>query len=142
MLYSSLEDEVDTKALIAESLRLKKTVLFPWVNKKDRTIVPLEIKDTASLVKGSFGIMEPAYQAEFVFPLKMIDLVFVPGIAFDKWGNRLGRGLGFYDRFLSELDPKTVKAGLAFDIQLVEGVPTEEGKDVVLDLVISNFGKE
>ncbi len=138
MFYYSTSLEVDTRELIREALKAGKTVILPAVDPKKNEIVPVAIQDTESLVEGAFGILEPALDPKNIFPVAKIELVFVPGVAFDKWGNRLGRGLGFYDRFLSKLNSKTLKVGLAFNFQLVDSVPTVQGQDVPLDLVISN----
>ena len=66
-----------------------------------------------------------------------IDCILVPGLAFDKAGNRLGRGLGLYDRFLGKLAPGVAKIGLAYAFQIVPAVPTEEC-DQRLDLVLTD----
>lgn len=137
MCYASFSGEVDTWGLIEESIRSGKKVALPRTNPQAGEIIPHRITDTASLIRGNFGILEPENNEETVISLPEIDLVFVPGIAFDKRGNRLGRGGGFYDRFLSGLDARTLKVGLAFDFQIVENIPIESEKDVLLDLVIS-----
>lgn len=138
MLYISTRQEVDTKELIQETLRLGKTAVLPRVDPEAREIVPVVIKNLDSLVKSPLGIWEPELEDKNIIQVSDLELVFVPGIAFNKWGNRLGRGLGFYDRFLSRLPSKTVKVGLAFDFQIVDQLPVVEGQDVSLDLVISN----
>ena len=84
------------------------------------------------LSMGAFGIMEPT--GEPFTSLAEIDLAVVPGMAFDTRGNRLGRGKGYYDRFLSQL-PQATKVGLCFPFQKFPGVPTDEN-DVRMDLVI------
>lgn len=81
------------------------------------------------LASGAFGILEPKLEyrnrPERRYSPEKIDLVLVPGLAFDRFGGRLGRGKGFYDRFFQKLPQKTVLVGLAFDEQLVERVPVE-----------------
>ena len=128
MLYSALPDEVQTQAFL-EKWHLKKTIILPTVVGDD--IIPVEYgKDTAFAV-GDFNIMEPQnepYTGGF-------DLIIVPGVAFDRKGHRIGRGRGYYDRFLSQhLDVKRI--GICFDFQLVDEVPTEPF-DILMDEVIS-----
>ena len=66
-----------------------------------------------------------------------LDLVIVPGIAFDKKGHRIGYGYGYYDRFLKTIKKKAVKIGLAFDFQLIESIPEEE-HDVPMNIVVTD----
>ena len=128
MLYSALPDEVQTQAFL-EKWHLRKTIILPTVVGDD--IIPVEYgKDTAFAV-GDFNILEPQntpYTGDF-------DLIIVPGVAFDRQGNRIGRGKGYYDRFLKQhLSVKRI--GICFDFQLVDEVPTEPF-DIRMDEVIS-----
>ena len=128
MLYSALPDEVQTQAFL-EKWHLKKKIILPTVVGDD--IIPVEYgKDTAFAV-GDFNILEPQnepYTGGF-------DLIIVPGVAFDRKGNRLGRGRGYYDRFLCHhLDVKRI--GICFDFQLVDEVPAEPF-DIRMDEVLS-----
>ena len=82
--------------------------------------------------EASYGILEPVKIIE-KSPNK-IDLIIVPGIGFDKRGNRLGHGKGYYDKLLRKL--KTIKIGLAFELQIVDQIPTDEN-DVPVDLIIT-----
>ena len=128
MLYSALPDEVQTQAFL-EKWHLKKRIILPTVVGDD--IIPVEYgKDTAFAV-GDFNIMEPQnepYKGDF-------DLIVVPGVAFDRHGNRLGRGRGYYDRFLCQhLNVKRI--GICFDFQLVDEVPAE-AFDIRMEEVIS-----
>lgn len=130
--------EVDAKPLLEAAWKLGKKVALPRTQSETKVLIPIVVRDLDALEKGPHGIYEPAHAEADVLPLAQIDLIVVPGVAFDKWGNRLGRGLGFYDRFLARLGARTTKIGLAFDIQMVELVPTVDEQDVPLDLVISN----
>lgn len=128
MLYSALPDEVQTQAFL-EKWHLKKKIILPTVVGDD--IIPVEYgKDTAFAV-GDFNILEPQnepYTGGF-------DLIVVPGVAFDRKGNRLGRGRGYYDRFLCQhLDVRRI--GICFDFQLVDEVPAEPF-DILMDEVIT-----
>ena len=128
MLYSALPDEVQTQAFL-EKWHLKKKIILPTVVGDD--IIPVEYgKDTAFAV-GDFNILEPQnepYTGGF-------DLIVVPGVAFDRKGNRLGRGRGYYDRFLCQhLDVKRI--GICFDFQCVDEVPAEPF-DIRMDEVLT-----
>ena len=117
MLYASLPDEVQTLAFI-EEWRHRKTIILPTVVGDD--IIPVELADDTMFAEGDFHIPEPQnhpYIGDF-------DLIVVPGMAFDKEGHRLGRGRGYYDRFLAQ-HPHTHTIGLCFDFQLVPEVPSE-----------------
>ena len=128
MLYSALPDEVQTQDFL-ERWHLRKTIILPTVVGDD--IIPVEYgKDTAFAV-GDFNILEPQnepYTGGF-------DLIVVPGVAFDRHGNRIGRGKGYYDRFLCHY-PDVERIGICFDFQLVDEVPTEP-LDIRMDEVIS-----
>lgn len=133
LLYHSLPDEVDTHAatdILAES---GKTVLLPVVT-GDGEMDIYRYDGRKGLKKGAYGIMEPVEGAYTYY--NNIDVTVVPGVAFDSDNNRLGRGKGYYDRFLAKV-PDTYKIGLCFDFQKVESVPTEHN-DIKMDEVICN----
>ncbi len=129
LLYYPHKNEVNTISIISELLKQDKIVLLPKVQKD--TILPIQIKSLNDLKKGYAGIKEP--KGETVSPEK-IDIIVVPGVAFDKQGYRLGYGKGFYDRFLSNINP--LKVGLAYDFQILENLPKEQ-HDVPLDIIIT-----
>ncbi len=119
MAYAALWDEVDVQMLIDDALGRGKRVILPTVRGED--IVPVELSKNTQWKVGDFGIMEPLaerYDGD-------IDLVIVPGVAFDNAGNRLGRGRGFYDRFLCKC-ASAYLMGVCFDFQVVAEVPTDD----------------
>ena len=128
MLYSALPDEVQTQAFL-EKWHLRKILILPTVVGDD--IIPVEYGKDTTFAVGDFNIMEPQnepYTGDF-------DLIVVPGVAFDRDGNRLGRGRGYYDRFLSQhLDVRRI--GICFDFQLVDEVPAEPF-DIRMDEVLT-----
>ena len=134
MFYVSFEGEVNTEGMIKGSQKLGKIIAVP-VCKKNRMIRPCLLEEKAKLVKGPYGTWEPA--SKTCLGLQDIDLVIVPGLAFDKRGNRLGRGKGYYDRFLKGLPNTTVSIGLAFDFQILPNIPTTK-HDVAVKRVVSN----
>ena len=128
MLYASLPDEVQTLDFI-ETWRNRKTIILPTVVGDD--IIPVELADNVTFAEGDFHIPEPQshpYTGGF-------DLIVVPGMAFDSNGHRLGRGKGYYDRFLAQ-HPNVYTIGICFDFQLLPEVPSEP-HDRIIDEVIS-----
>jgi 5-formyltetrahydrofolate cyclo-ligase len=122
---------VRTDLLISEAKKLGKTVALPRV--EGESISFYQHSDNDHLVKGRFGIMEPLPQVG----IKGIDLLVVPGIAFDRRGYRLGYGKGYYDKFLSK-NP-TISIGLAYSIQIVQIIP-HGSHDRRMDLIATENG--
>lgn len=118
LLYYSLPDEVYTHQFI-EKWSDKKTILLPVVVQEQLVLRPY---DKSKLVSGVFGIQEPV-GVDFT-DWDTIDLIIVPALGYDRQGNRIGRGGGYYDRLLPQL--KATKIGVCFPFQLVDKVPTEE----------------
>ncbi|NQV08586.1 5-formyltetrahydrofolate cyclo-ligase [Candidatus Woesearchaeota archaeon] len=131
MFYVSIDDEVDTHDMIHEALKEKK-VCVPKTNLATKTIDAHHIESFNHLRVGSFYILEPENESKV--DVSDIDVIIVPGVAFDKKGNRIGRGKGYYDKFLKDKHSK--KIGLAFGFQILDEVPVEE-HDVAVDKVIS-----
>ena len=137
MFDVSLKDEVDTLTMIDEALETGKRVCVPVILKEDKRLIAGEIKDRkADLERQHFGIYEPKKGRVKEVPLDHIDLIVVPGVAFDKTNMRLGRGHGYYDRFLSAVPKKTKTIGLAFDCQVVENLP-KEPHDIPVSKIIT-----
>ena len=137
LFYASLPGEVDTFAMITKAIKLKKHICLPVVVKNQKNMIPTLTKNLTDLENGHYGIAQPRPDASLEVNLKDIDAVIVPGLSFDKFCNRLGRGAGYYDRFLCRLPSRTVTVGLAFDFQLTESLPVEE-HDVPLSVILSN----
>jgi 5-formyltetrahydrofolate cyclo-ligase len=136
LFYASSSFEVDTLLMIEKACFLGKRVALPIVEQNQRKLIPTLISSMEDVHKGTYGIDEPLLDPNKALALKDLDVVIVPGLAFDKQYHRLGRGAGYYDRFLSTL-PKTVSTvGLAFDFQLTESLPTE-AHDMRLQHVIA-----
>jgi 5-formyltetrahydrofolate cyclo-ligase len=121
LLFAPLTEEPDIWPLLAEALAANKAVALPSFVPTANAYVARRIVDPArDLIVGQFGIREVA-ELSPEMALNQLDLVLVPGIAFDPHGRRLGRGKGFYDRLLA--DVHGTKCGVAFDEQLVDAVP-------------------
>lgn len=122
MVFLSLPGEIETGGLVLSAWRHHKRVLAPKVSWEQRRMLPVEIRSlTSDLVESGMGVREPV--SGVPIPISIIDLVIVPGLAFDQNGNRLGRGRGFYDRFLAHPQFAGVACGLAFEEQFLENVP-------------------
>lgn len=130
-IYHALPQEVQTAVFIEKWYQQKKLAL-PLVQGDDLLFLPYTGKD--SIQKGSFGILEPIVTKDSESVESEIDLIVVPGVAFDRQHNRMGRGRGFYDRLLSTLHVPTI--GICFDFQLLAEIPTEPF-DKKMDLIIT-----
>ena len=139
MFYVALTHEVDMGPFLEEALGEGRCVTVPYVDKKNGTLIPIQIEDPKKdLVVGSYGILEPRPELALrSFDANRLDLVLVPGLAFDLKGHRLGRGKGYYDRFLKTLPRHVKRFGLAFDFQVLDSVPVTNS-DVSVDEVITN----
>ncbi len=134
-IFVSFEKEVHTHKIIQNSLLLGKTVCVPKVVSKDGGMKAIAINSFDELVPGKYGILEPKNALVEIEPIN-IDLVLLPGLAFDQYGGRIGYGGGYYDRFLSKVNSKTVLIGLAYNFQLVPSVPMAE-YDIRTNFVIT-----
>ena len=131
MAFWPLPDEVDIRPLIDRLVAEGRTVVLPKVT-GDKTMELRRYTSQADLCEGAFHIMEPV--GEPFVDHEQIDVALVPGVAFDAAGHRLGRGRGYYDRFLASLlSPRLI--GVCFPFQRVAVVPVE-AHDVVLDQII------
>lgn len=138
LLFSSLPDEVDTSFFLSKAMAFK--IYLPKVNvaTKELTIHPIEnfIKDTQV---GSYNILEPNTPAVTSVE-NLFDCIVVPARAVDFEGNRLGRGLGYYDRLLAQIKSKRVlKVCFAYHFQLLGEVPVESF-DMPIDFFVSEKG--
>ena len=131
LLYMALSDEVDTRPLIDELHREGKQIVLPVVL-DDRDLQLRLYTPGAPLVAGRFGIMEPT--GPVFRNYSQIEVALIPGVGIDKNGHRLGRGKGYYDRFLAKC-PTIYKIGVCYPFQLVDRLPTE-AHDIAMDEVI------
>ena len=135
MLYMPLATELDLTPAAISCFQSGQTVCVPRVDWKGRDMVPVEISsfDDEVMEVGEHGVRTPRGGRPLVPHL--IDLVIVPGLAFDPSGNRLGRGGGFYDRFLRRLRRSATTVGLAFDVQIIDTVPANDRDFAVTTIV-------
>lgn len=140
MCYMDFRNEVMTAKFIKNCLDLGKRVSVPVIVKSGDGNKEMFASEIDSIEEGfelsSFGILEPVKDLQKAVEPGGLDFVVVPGLAFDREKYRLGYGAGFYDRFLPRLGSNCLKVGIAFDLQIVDKVPTEE-HDFALDLIIT-----
>ena len=135
VIYWPLPKEVDLRRFIQRAKEEGKTIGLPALLKEDKIDI-LEFTNEEEMIKGKLGIMHPDRAKSRKIKLEEIDLVVLPGIAFDKKGNRLGRGKGWYDNFLSQLPSIVKKIGVALSPQILDSLPVEPSDEKV-DLVIA-----
>lgn len=136
--YVSKPAEVDTTSMIDRALETGKKVLVPLSHLENKELRLYEIKNRREDLKpGAFQIPEPRPDRTRLADPKELDCVIVPGVVFDRKNHRIGYGKGFYDRFLSGLEPRVSKIGLAFTFQVVPEI-SEEDHDEQLDLVLTD----
>ena len=134
--YVSLPYEVETHQLIQDMLMTGKRVAVPYV--RGRQLTWCELRDPAhDLRPGAFGVLEPRPSIRRVVRTEELDVIVVPGVAFDRHGHRLGHGHGYFDRFLDTLPADIPIIGLCFDFQLVATLP-HEPHDHPVDAVLTN----
>lgn len=137
MFFISFGSEVDTRPMVEETIRRGKVALAPKAVPQSRELIPSRILDwDADLVAGYYNIPEPRAETLRPFVPGQIELLIVPGVAFDQQGNRLGYGGGYYDRFFALLKPGVPLVALIFDLQLVPAVPVERW-DRRVDFIIT-----
>lgn len=124
LFYASTKHEVHTHEMIESALMAGKRVAVPLTDMKRRCLSISEVKCLKDLAPGHFGILEPTKETFRQVSPQSVDLVIVPGIAFDLKGNRIGYGMGFYDSLLRQM-PHAKAIALAFDFQVVDEIPAE-----------------
>jgi 5-formyltetrahydrofolate cyclo-ligase len=130
--------EIETRGVIVHALSQQKRVALPRVSDDRQTLALFWVDPTinleAQLVRSAWGIAEPMQSASAA-PIAAIDFVLLPGVAFDREGNRLGFGRGYYDRLLAQTRAETKRVAIAFECQVVSLVPAtlhDERLDILL----------
>jgi 5-formyltetrahydrofolate cyclo-ligase len=137
MLYMPLRSEIDVMSVALEAFRQGKVVCVPRVADGGKSMHAVEIKsiDDEAMTSDALGVPAPRSGREIMH--ESIDLVIAPGVAFDVRGGRLGRGGGFYDRFLAKAHRHTATIGVCFDFQLLDEIPTE-ADDIPVHAVVTD----
>lgn len=137
MLYLSFKNEVNTFKLIDILNNEQKNVIVPYCVEDEKNIIPSILSNlNHDLVENNFGLLEPKKDKIKEIPIEEIDIIIVPGVVFDKKGNRIGFGAGYYDRFLKNKKNKTVTIGLCYDFQILDLIPTDE-YDIPLEYIVT-----
>ncbi len=137
MLYISTKLEVQTQRIIESAQKDNKSIYIPLIIPEQHDLIPsLVIDFEKEIALGNLGIYQPRKEFHRLFPPSILDLVIVPGLAFNQQGHRLGRGGGYYDRFLKKLPVQAYSIALAFEMQMIEQIPLEEN-DMPVDCIIT-----
>lgn len=140
MWYVDAGSEVRTRHVLPAALGHGKRVVVPWCVVETNHLELFLLEDMSELVEGAYKILEPRAElrqlpAKVVRP-EELDLVMVPGTAFDPRGGRMGQGKGYYDRLLANARPDAPLVGMAFDCQIFGEIPVA-AHDVFMDLVLT-----
>ncbi|GAB6085247.1 5-formyltetrahydrofolate cyclo-ligase [Alkaliphilus crotonatoxidans] len=137
MLYLSFQREVMTQQIISDLFQHRKRVFIPVTVPKTKELIVSELLSLEDdLEVGNFGVLEPKKEALRPFSAQELDLVLVPGVAFDTRGYRIGYGAGYYDRFLPTLTPGVPTIGLAHEVQMIEQVPNDS-YDIPVEKIVT-----
>jgi 5-formyltetrahydrofolate cyclo-ligase len=136
-LYSAVQNEVCTDDIRDHALRHGKRLFYPRLTENHAGDFVL-VQSIDDMIAGPFGFPEPSGKEILSGPIEHGLLIFVPGIAFDREGNRLGRGRGWYDRMLRCIDGNAIAIGLAYEFQLFDRVPVEPWDQSVRYIITEN----
>jgi len=137
MAFLTMAGEIDTAPLIRGCLRESRRVYAPQSLKRTKRMIPLRLRSLEELRPGAYGILEPVGD-EACRP-EDIDLILVPALGFDRQGVRLGKGAGYYDRFMASPGFHATRVGIGFRCQLLAAVPREE-HDLPVEIVVTADG--
>ena len=138
MFYVAMPDETATAGLIEDALHRGKQVYAPLLADQYGEMSAAVIGSLQDLVTGKYGLKMPKPDSQVLVDGGSIDLVVVPGVAFDRAGNRLGMGAGYYDRFFSRTR-HSVRLGLAWECQVVTEAPCEP-HDIRMQYLLTEAG--
>lgn len=134
--YVSYDNEVDTHKIINHAIKSGKTICVPKIASKAEGMKIFKINSFEDLEIGYFGIQEPKNYCVEVKG-EEVDLILMPGVAFDREGGRIGYGGGFYDRFLQNKKVHGFKLAVTYNFQILDNIPMED-YDVKVDDIITN----
>ncbi|MGL4419470.1 MAG: 5-formyltetrahydrofolate cyclo-ligase [Gemmataceae bacterium] len=142
MYYVDAGSEVKTRQALAAAIATGKTIVVPWCIVETNELELFHLQDVSELVEGAYKILEPKEElrrlpAKIVVP-ESLDLVMVPGTAFDPQGGRMGQGKGYYDRLLARVRPDAPLVALAYECQIFPEIPVAP-HDVFMDIVLTEL---
>ena len=135
LTYMGFGSEIETEPFFERIISDGKIAVLPRVDRASQSLVLHSARSIAELVTSKWGIREPALDAP-VLPVNEIDFVLIPGVAFDRDGNRLGYGRGYYDKLLSTANPVLARVSAGFSCQVVDRVPVGS-RDQKMDCIIT-----
>lgn len=135
--FVSFGSEVITSEMIKDAIKMGKSVVVPFVDREKKELRLSELKDFfKELEAGYWGILEPKKEYRREASIDDVDLMVMPGVAFDEKGHRLGYGMAFYDKLLTSREKNMPLIAIAFDMQVVDDVPVA-GHDVLIDKIVT-----
>ena len=140
LAYIPCRNEVDIRDVIEKAWQLNKRIIIPKTDLIEKQIYPYLINSWQELELGNYQLLEPTIDKKKPFPITDIEVVLIPGVAFDKNGYRLGYGGGFYDRFFSNYQTNFYKIGIAYDFQIFNQLPVLK-HDFPVDEIITEKQK-
>lgn len=139
-IYVSYSSEIDTIKIINKALGDGKEIFVPRTVFDTKAMDAVKINSLENMKKDRYGILEPEEGKPCVDPDEL-DLIVVPGVAFDKKGGRMGYGAGYYDRYFKKISNEkrnhVKKVALAYDFQIIDDVPMDK-QDVKIDYIITD----
>ncbi len=142
LFYVAARSEVQTEDMIKQAIKQGKRVLVPITDTENKRLFISELHDfDIELAKGAYGIMEPMEIYQRFVSLSEVEMIIVPGVAFDRQGYRIGYGGGYYDRMLESIpqkhkDTKVCLVGVCFECQLIDAIPIES-HDMAVEIIIT-----
>lgn len=137
LYFASFRSEVNTLPQIEEAFRSGKRIVLPKVDNANKRLKLYEILNTDEIKLGFWGIPEPEAIPERERDINEVDLVIMPGVAFDMQGTRLGYGAGYYDKLLSGLKRNIPLIAIAYEEQTVDSLPSED-HDIRIDMIVTD----
>ncbi|MDS0528260.1 5-formyltetrahydrofolate cyclo-ligase [Clostridium sp. SHJSY1] len=137
-IYIGFGSEINTAEYICEFLEEGKNIYVPRIDLEKKVMDAVNIHSLKELKENKFGILEPDNNEE-VIEKKLLDLIIVPGVAFDLWGGRVGYGGGYYDKYMSDIDETIHKLALCYQFQVLKDLPREE-HDIKINEIITEEG--
>ena len=135
LFYVSYDNEVYTHDIIKKCLKKDKNVVVPIVNKEKKSLTLSKLELWSNLESAAYNILEPKKECIKEIPADKIDMIIIPGVGFDEQGRRIGHGKGYYDKLLKD-SKHSNHIGLAFEMQIVEKIPSEK-HDIPVETIVT-----
>ena len=142
MLYLSFQNEVVTDMIYERGWQENKIMLIPICSAQNGIMTMSKLTSFEQLVPNRYGIRELPEPLQQIVPPETIDLCLIPGIVFDNYGNRLGFGAGYYDRYLAKISPQVPRIALAHSCQIYDGILPTDQYDLPMHYMLTEYGLE